>query len=126
MERKDDIIMLTVSGSSMPCAPAALLILSPLTRPFNSFCAEYDKDSDNDTYDLETLKDFVQEIAYGMDGIEGEDNKPSLKSIWQTWKDFTAQFRRHHDPIPRNTTLGHECTQSVPGSILFSSTPERC
>jgi hypothetical protein len=35
----------------------------------------------NDAYDLETLKDYVQEIAYGMDGIEGKDDPLSLESV---------------------------------------------
>jgi hypothetical protein len=80
-------------------------MLSPLTRSFNRYCAEYEKDPDSDAYDLETLKDFAQEVGHGMDGIEGKHEKPSLKSVRQVWKDFTAEFRRSHDPILRNTTL---------------------
>jgi hypothetical protein len=82
-------------------------------RPFNSLCAEYDKDSVKDAYDLETLKEFVQEVG-GTDGMEGDDDPsyeesvervppskesdermpPSLGSVQQMWRDFTAQFRR--------------------------------
>jgi hypothetical protein len=79
--------------------------LSPLTRPFDSYCAEYKKDPVNDAYDLETLKDFMHEVAYGTDGIDGGDDPPSLKRVKQTWKGFTAQFRRDNDPIPGNTML---------------------
>jgi hypothetical protein len=115
------------SGSlPLPRSPSTLLILSPLIDPgpFNSFCAEYDRDPVKDAYDLETLKEFVQEVGYGMDGVEGDDDPPdeenveqvppseesdkrvlpSLGSVQQVWRDFTAEFRRHHDPIPRNTT----------------------
>jgi hypothetical protein len=43
-------------------------------------------------------------VAYGIEGCGGEDDKPSLKTI-KVWKIFTAQFRREHDAIPRNTTM---------------------
>jgi hypothetical protein len=101
----------------------ALLTLSPLTRPFNSYCAEYDKDPNNDAYDLETLRDFVQEVDFGMDGIEGSGCKPSLKSVKQVWKDFTAQFRRRHDPIPLKTTISvtNVRSPSIDPPVLFRS-----
>jgi hypothetical protein len=54
-----------------------------LTRPFNSYCAEYDNDPDNDAHDLETLKIFFRKVAFGMDGIEGLGYEPSLKSVKQ-------------------------------------------
>lgn len=111
------------SPPSPPPSRSTLLIFSPLIRPFNNFCAEYEKDPNYDAYDLETLKGFAQEIGYGMDGIEGEDDPPSLKSVHQTWKDFTAQFRRHHDPVPRNTTVSVtnvRCPCAIP-LILFHS-----
>jgi hypothetical protein len=79
-------------------------IVTTDTPPFDSYCAEYEKDPVEDAYDLETLKDFINEVAFGMDGIEGEGYAPSLKSVKQAWKDFTAQFRRGNDCIPRNTT----------------------
>jgi hypothetical protein len=52
------------------------MTLPPLTLSpplFTSFCAKYNKDSDKDASNLETLKDFVQEVSYGMNGIEGKD-----------------------------------------------------
>lgn len=48
---------------------------------FIVYCVEHDKDSTNDAYDLKTLKDFVNEVAYDMNGVEREDDPPSLKSV---------------------------------------------
>jgi hypothetical protein len=86
-----------VSGSGMSCVPATLsdpsssflmynplLVLAPLAHPFGSHCARYDKDPVNDAYDLEVLKDFMNEVAYGVNGIEGEDALPSPKGVKQT------------------------------------------
>ncbi|KAL2041983.1 hypothetical protein N7G274_005171 [Stereocaulon virgatum] len=56
-----------------------------------------------DPYDLETLKDFVRMMAYGIDGIYG-DPKAGEKSVLQYWKDFTAGWRRHASLIPPETT----------------------
>jgi hypothetical protein len=95
------------------------LISSPLTHSFDSYCAQYDKDPVNGAYDLESLKDLMNEVAYGMDGIEGEGCPPSLKSVRQSWKDFTAQFRRENDLIPPNTTLSSQMYASPSmGSIV--------
>ena len=70
------------------------------------YCTKYNKDPVKDAYDLETLKDFMNGIVFGMQGCEGEDDLPSRKSVLQTWKDFTAQFRRkNNDAIPPNITL---------------------
>jgi len=57
-----------------------------------------------DPYDLETLKDFVRDVAYGIDGAYG-DPKAGEKSVLQYWKDFTAGWRRHNSTIPPTTTL---------------------
>lgn len=70
-----------------------------------SYCAKYGKDPVKDAYDLETLKHFTKGIVWGLTGCKGEDDLPSAKTVKQVWKDFTAQFRREHEPIPRNTTL---------------------
>ncbi|KAK3169331.1 hypothetical protein OEA41_008714 [Lepraria neglecta] len=56
-----------------------------------------------DPYDLETLKDFVREIAYGIDGIY-DDPTAGEKTVLQYWKDFTAGWRRHASLIPPETT----------------------
>ncbi|KAL6240235.1 hypothetical protein RBB50_012872 [Rhinocladiella similis] len=69
------------------------------------YCTKNYKDPVKDAYDLKTLKHFTKGIVWGLDGCEGENDLPSAKSTRQVWKDFTAQFRRQHDPIPRNTTL---------------------
>ena len=57
-----------------------------------------------DPYDLETLKDFVRDVAYGIDGAYG-DPKAGEKSVLQYWKDFTAGWRRHNSTIPPTTTI---------------------
>ncbi|KAK5188855.1 hypothetical protein LTR96_010859 [Exophiala xenobiotica] len=69
------------------------------------YCTKNDKDPVKYAYDLKTLKHFTKGIVWGLDGCEGENDLPSAKSARQVWKDFTAQFRRQNDPIPRNTTL---------------------
>ncbi len=70
-----------------------------------SYCTKTYKDPVKAAYDLKTLKHFTKGIVWGLDGCEGENDLPSAKSARQVWKDFTAQFRRQNDPIPRNTTL---------------------
>ena len=55
-------------------------------------------------YDLETLKDFVREMASGIDGTYG-DAIAGEKSVLQYWKDFTAGWRRYNPTIPSATTL---------------------
>jgi hypothetical protein len=79
----------------LPYSRPALSILSlqPLRRVLENPM--------RDANDPEALEDFVQEVSYGMDGIKGEHDSPSLESLRQTWKDFAAQFRRRNDPIPR-------------------------
>jgi hypothetical protein len=55
-----------------------------------------------------------------MNGMDGWDELPSLKSVKQTWKDFTSQFRRDNDPIPGNTTLSvMNVRKSFPWALLF-------
>ena len=51
---------------------------------------------------MESLKDFVKNIAYGIDGAE-DDPKAALTTVGQYWKDFTAGWRRNHPAIPANT-----------------------
>ena len=126
--------------SSMSSAPAsflglhppfphlhpALLMLSPLTLlPFNSFCVGYDKNSNDDAYDLETLKDFIQEVAYGMDGVEGEDDPPSLKSVKQAWKDLQLSFAGNMIPSLVTLHFRSQMYAVCPWPLLFSSAPER-
>ena len=57
-----------------------------------------------DPYDLETLKDLVREMAYGIDGTYG-DATVGEKPVLQYWKDFTAGWRRHKPTVPSATTL---------------------
>jgi hypothetical protein len=106
----------------------SLLILSPLTHPLDSYCTKYDRDSVDDACDLEMLKDFIGGVSYSMNGIEGEDDLPSLNSVKQVWKDFTAQFRRNNDPIPPNTMLSvtNVRNSSRGPSCFYFHTHERC
>src|SRR5205823_2400017 len=83
------------SGGSLPFLvyihPSDLVTID-WPRPFNSFCAEDDKDSSKMPYDLETLKEFVQEVG-SIGGMEGDDGlsyeesteqvSPSLGSVQQ-------------------------------------------
>ncbi|KDN70506.1 hypothetical protein CSUB01_07951 [Colletotrichum sublineola] len=55
-------------------------------------------------YDLKYLKDFIKDIAFSIDGAEGDPN-PAAGTVMVYWKQFTAGWRREHDPIPGNTTL---------------------
>lgn len=48
------------------------------------------------TYDVETLKDFVHTIGYGIDGTYG-DSKPGQRTVQQRWKDFTAGIERNYN-----------------------------
>jgi len=117
------------SLSSLSSCTIPFLISSSLTHnPFDSYCAEYDKDPVNGAYDLETLKDFMHEVGHGMDGIKGKGDLPSLKSVLQAWTDFTAEFRRNNNPIPPNTTLSVTNVRiSVHRLSSYSPyTPERC
>lgn len=65
-----------------------LVFRTKIDSPLDSYCVEHDKDSTNDAYDLKTLKDFMNEVAYDMNGVEREDDPPSLKSVKQVWKRF--------------------------------------
>jgi hypothetical protein len=67
----------------------SFLILLLLIYLFDNYYAEYNKDLVDNIYDLETLKDFINKIAYDMDDIEDENIIFFQKSVKQTWKDFT-------------------------------------
>ncbi|KAK0747306.1 hypothetical protein B0T21DRAFT_300960, partial [Apiosordaria backusii] len=55
-------------------------------------------------YDLKSLKDFVKDIAFGIDGVEDNSN-PAEGTVMVYWKQFMAGWRRENDAIPKNTTL---------------------
>jgi hypothetical protein len=71
---------------------APFLISLLLTYPLRCCCAEYNRNPVRDAYDLETLKGYVNEVGYRVDGIEGIGDAPSPGSVGQAWKDFTAEF----------------------------------
>ncbi|KUL85000.1 hypothetical protein ZTR_07766 [Talaromyces verruculosus] len=71
---------------------------------WREYCAAKGKDPVTSAYDLESLKDFVHQLAYGIEGIY-DDEKAGQGTVMVTWKRFTAGFKRDHDAIPRNITL---------------------
>jgi hypothetical protein len=94
------------------------------------FCAEKGKSPVASAYDLESLKDFVQHLAYGIEGRY--DNKIAGQgSVKVLWKRFMAGFKRAHDAIPKHTTnsvtnVRHHymplyCTPTVPFFFLSPS-----
>jgi len=87
-----------------PNSSTHALHLTVWRAPSDRYTEDYRKHPVDDAHDIETLKDFVKKIAYGIEGRDG-DEKPSLKSVIQAWKDFRANFRRLHEPIPHKTTL---------------------
>ncbi len=60
--------------------------------PYDGYMENYGKHPVDATYDMETLKDFVNKIALRVEGRDG-DKKPSFKSVIQAWKDSRANFR---------------------------------
>ncbi|OJD27268.1 hypothetical protein ACJ73_01337 [Blastomyces percursus] len=69
-------------------------------------------------YDMETLKDFVHEVTWGIDGHYGEE-APSENSVKIVWKNFTAYVRQHHGAIPL------DITGSVTNYLEQEALPER-
>ncbi|KAK0641769.1 hypothetical protein B0T16DRAFT_431464 [Cercophora newfieldiana] len=59
---------------------------------------------DTSPYHLRSLKDFVKDIVFGIDGAE-DDPDPAQGTVMVYWKQFMAGWRRENDAIPRNTTL---------------------
>jgi hypothetical protein len=88
--------MLPISGSSISVASAPFrssLSPSPITcsfpdlvtadyspPPFNSFGAEYDKDSVKDAYDLETLK-ILLKIRSGLEKFRVHGHMPVASEL---------------------------------------------
>ena len=90
-------------------------------RTFTATGNRYARDRPGaDPYDLETLKDFVKEMAYGIGGTYG-DAIAGEKSVLQYWKDFTAGWRRHNPTIPSATTPS--VTNVGPEGLSASSYP---
>ncbi|PGH00186.1 hypothetical protein AJ79_08291 [Helicocarpus griseus UAMH5409] len=69
-------------------------------------------------YDMETLKDFVHEVTWGIDGQYGEE-APSENSVKAVWKNFTAYVRQYHGAIPL------AITGSVTNYLEQEALPER-
>ena len=50
------------------------------------------------------MKDFVKDIAFGIDGAEDNPNLAE-GTVMVYWKQFMAGWRCENDAIPGNTTL---------------------
>jgi hypothetical protein len=59
---------------------------------------------DAGAYDPKSLKDFMQDIAFGIDGGE-DDPDPAEGTVMVYWKQFMAGWRRDNDAIPKDITL---------------------
>ncbi|KAK2022058.1 hypothetical protein LX32DRAFT_574259 [Colletotrichum zoysiae] len=70
---------------------------------WNQYAAHH-ADANTNPYDLKYLKGFIKDIAFSIDGAEGDAN-PAERTVMVYWKQFTAGWRREHEPIPGNTTL---------------------
>ncbi|KAM9874786.1 hypothetical protein VDGL01_11107 [Verticillium dahliae] len=55
-------------------------------------------------YDLASLKEFMKDIAFSIEGAE-DDQNPAEGTVLVYWKQFMAGWRRDHDAIPGNITL---------------------
>jgi len=62
------------------------------------------RDAVTSAYDIETLKEIANLIAYGIDG-DYDDPRPGEGTVKLEWRRFLAAFRRKHGQIPRDTTL---------------------
>lgn len=72
-------------------------------------------------YDLQSLKDFVHQLAYGIEG-NYDDPIAGQGSVIVIWKRFTAGFKRDHDAIPGNITLSvRNVRRSLPYVLPLSS-----
>ncbi|KAJ4230752.1 hypothetical protein NW757_013950 [Fusarium falciforme] len=57
-------------------------------------------------HDLESLKDFMRKVAYGIDGQDAEDGEfdvPGWETVRKYWNTFTAAWQRAYpqESIPR-------------------------
>ncbi|EJT69100.1 hypothetical protein GGTG_13368 [Gaeumannomyces tritici R3-111a-1] len=70
---------------------------------WNQYAEDHAQDEPS-PYKVKFLKDFVKEIAFGIDGAEGDPN-PARGTVMLYWKQFMAGWRREHEAIPANITL---------------------
>ena len=80
-----------------------IVFLLDFPNVHNFIVRHAEKHSDASAYNLESLKDFVKNLAYGVDGAE-DDPKGSASTVGQYWKYQMAVWRRQNDAIPKNTT----------------------
>ncbi|EJT68897.1 hypothetical protein, variant [Gaeumannomyces tritici R3-111a-1] len=69
---------------------------------WNQYAEDHARD-DPSPYKVKSLKDFIKEIAFGIDGAEGDPN-PGQGTVMLYWKQFMAGWRREHEAIPANIT----------------------
>ncbi len=61
-------------------------------------------------YDLKSLKDFVRNVAYGIDGEEGID-VPGSETVRKYWNTFTAAFQRANLGTPLPSGIARAVTE---------------
>lgn len=72
---------------------------------WNQYAEDRIKDNpETSPYNLASLKDFVKEIAFGINGVKDDPN-PAEGTVLVYWKQFMAAWKRQDTTIPRNITL---------------------
>ncbi|EXK83429.1 hypothetical protein FOQG_12291 [Fusarium oxysporum f. sp. raphani 54005] len=70
--------------------------------------------------DLESLKDFMRKVAYGIDGEDAEDQEfdvPGWETVRKYWNAFTAAWQRSYptESIPRG--IAQSVTEFIKGPL---------
>lgn len=92
-------------------------------------------------HDLESLKDFMRKVAYGIDGEDAEDQEfdvPGWETVRKYWNAFTAAWQRAYptESIPRGiaqsvtevsilTLVHHWISKNVDFSTVHQRAPGR-
>jgi hypothetical protein len=59
-------------------------------------------------YNLESLKGFVREMAFSVDGMEGNDTA-AVETVRNYWNCFSTRWRRKNPEIPTNISVSYKC-----------------
>ncbi|KAI8714908.1 Chromo domain-containing protein [Fusarium sp. LHS14.1] len=87
------------------------------------FWFQYQRTKPNaSVHELQSLKDFVRQVAYGIDGEDAEDQEfdvPGWETVRKYWNAFTAAWQRAHplESIPRG--LAQSVTEATPKDLTF-------
>ncbi|KAF5965393.1 carbonic anhydrase 2 [Fusarium coicis] len=85
------------------------------------FWLEYQRiETKASVHDLESLKDFMRKVAYGIDGEDAEDQEfdvPGWETVRKYWNAFTAAWQRAHptESIPRG--IAQSVTEFIKGPL---------